>query len=235
MIGKEKRFTEKLDKEQNDLMIPFKDLLNEDEIRIIKDNSNVVFYKGQDVIFKQNTRTSHVMFIKSGLVKIFSEKKNQRTKILKLGTPHEYLGLNSVLGEETFSNSAVAVEDTEIFIIDFNIFEQIMRNNGEFAYALVKHITSINLKLFSRLISQSQKQLPGRIADIILYFSDRIYHSEEFSFPLSRIELAELASTTKESLIRTLTEFKNDKIIKLDGRRVNIISKDIVKTLSRIG
>jgi CRP-like cAMP-binding protein len=235
MTGKEKHFAEKYEERQKGLIIPFANLLSNDEVNLVEENSNIVFYKAQDVIFKQNTRTSHIMFIKSGLVKLFTENRNQKTKILKLGTPNEYLGLNSILGEETFSYSAVAVEETEIFIIDYSIFEQIVQGNGEFAYALLKYVSSSNLKLFSGLISQSQKQLPGRIADIILYFSDSIYDSEEFFFPLSRIELAELASTTKESLIRTLTEFKNDKIIKLDGRRVNIISKDIVKTLSRLG
>jgi CRP-like cAMP-binding protein len=175
------------------------------------------------------------MYINSGLVKLYTENKNQKTKILKLGTPNEFLGLNSVLGEETFSYSAVAVQKTEIFIIDFDIFEKILQNNGQFSYALLKHITENNLSLLERLISQSQKQLPGRIADIILYFTEHIYQKQQFNFPLTRTELAELAGTTKESLIRTLTEFKNDKIIKLEGKKVSIVSMEILKTLSRIG
>ena len=236
MIRNKKNIEEKLAQEANkDFIIPFQEYLNEDELEKIEENSNVVNYEAQDVIFKQNTRTSHVMFIKSGLVKLYTENRNQKTKILKLGTPGEFLGLNSILGEDTFSYSAVAVDKTEIFIIDFNVFEEILQENGHFSYVLIRHITAHNLDLFSRLISQSQKQLPGRIADIILYFTDHIYQSESFSFPLTRTELAELAGTTKESLIRTLTEFKNDKIIQLQGKKVSIVSLDILKTLSRIG
>ncbi|MBS3771222.1 MAG: winged helix-turn-helix domain-containing protein, partial [Bacteroidales bacterium] len=67
------------------------------------------------------------------------------------------------------------------------------------------------------------------------YFAEKIYDSNQFSFPLTRMELAELAGTTKESLIRTLTEFKHDKIIELEGKHVNIKSYDIIKTLSRLG
>jgi CRP-like cAMP-binding protein len=84
-------------------------------------------------------------------------------------------------------------------------------------------------------MNQTHKQLPGRIADVLLYFSEVIYESDTFDFPLTRRELAELAGTTKESFIRTLTEFKNDKIIKLDGSHVEIISNDIVKTLCELG
>lgn len=235
MIKEKKDFEEKISEEQTNFTIPFQELLTANESKLIQENSNIVNYKAHDIIFKQNTRTSHVMFIKSGLVKLYSENKNQRNKILKLGTSKEYLGLNSILGEETFSYSAVAVQNTEIFIIDFEIFQQVLQNNGQFSYALLKHITENNLMLLSRLISQSQKQLPGRIADIILYFTEHIYNSEEFNFPLTRTELAELAGTTKESLIRTLTEFKNDKIIKLEGKKVSVISLEILKTLSRIG
>ena len=91
------------------------------------------------------------------------------------------------------------------------------------------------LFIFNRLMSQSHKQLPGRIADVILYFSETIYNNHIFSFPLTRRELAELSGTTKESFIRTLTEFKNDRIIELNGSDVEIKSMKIIKTLSELG
>ena len=215
--------------------IPFHNLLSDDEVKQIKLHSNIVAYQENDVIFKQDTRTSHFMFILSGLIKLYRENRNNKVKIIKLGIPGELLGINSVLGEETFSYSAAALEKTTIQIIDYNVMESVLLNNGQFARALMGSICSDNLGIFKRLISQSQKQLPGRIADIILYFAETIYHSKNFSFPLTRTELAELAGTTKESLIRTLTEFKNDKIIVLEGKKVQIISEDIIKTLSRIG
>ena len=215
--------------------IPFHNLLSSDEIEQIKQHSNIVTYHENDVIFKQDTRTSHFMFILSGLIKLYRENRNNKVKIIKLGIPGELLGINSVLGEETFSYSAAALEKTTIQIIDYNVMESVLLNNGQFARALMGSICSDNLSIFKRLISQSQKQLPGRIADIILYFAENIYHSKDFSFPLTRTELAELAGTTKESLIRTLTEFKNDKIIILEGKKVHIVSEDIIKTLSRIG
>lgn len=84
-------------------------------------------------------------------------------------------------------------------------------------------------------MSLSHKQLPGRIADVLLYFSEVIYGSEKFTFPFTRRELAELAGTTKESFIRTITEFKNDKIINLDGATVDIVAMKIVRTLSELG
>ena len=73
------------------------------------------------------------------------------------------------------------------------------------------------------------------MAAVILYFSEIIFKQQVFDFPLTRRELAELAGTTKESFIRTLAEFKNDKIIDLEGSRVSINSMKIIRTLNEKG
>ena len=89
--------------------------------------------------------------------------------------------------------------------------------------------------MIDKLSSLIYKQLPGRVADIIIYFSELIYKNSTFTFPLTRQELAELAGTTKESIIRCLSEFKHDKIIDIDRNTVTVLSPKIIHTLSRLG
>lgn len=218
-----------------DSIIPYGNLLTDSEIKDVIENSNVVDFKKKDVIFKQNTRTSHIMFIKSGMVKIFKEGRNGKYIILKVAVPGEYLGLLSIYGGDTHQYSASAIYDTQVCYIDINVFNRLLFSNGEFASKIIYSISKGGLFIFERLMSQSHKQLPGRIADVILYFSEVIYKSEEFEFPFTRRELAELAGTTKESFIRTLAEFKNDKIIDLEGSNVKINSLRIINTLSELG
>lgn len=110
-----------------------------------------------------------------------------------------------------------------------------MGNNGKYASYLLTEICKDNLGIFDRITSQYNKQLPKKIADIILFFAEIIYKSQTFEFPITHTELAEFAGTTKESFVRTLTEFKNDKIIELDGKSVKIKSINIIRTLSKIG
>ncbi|MFO7844481.1 MAG: Crp/Fnr family transcriptional regulator [Bacteroidales bacterium] len=218
-----------------DILFSNKNIISQNDIDRIKSNCKVAQYQKKDIIFKQNTLTSHIMFIKSGLIKVFKEGKNNKSIILKIATPGNFLGLASIFGESTFQYSASVIEDAEILFIDISTFHSVLNNNGEYTTSLLKKLSKENLFVIDRLISQYQKQLPGKIADLILYFSEQIYHSGHFELPLTRNELAELAGTTKESLIRTLTEFKNDKIIELDGKSIKIKSMDIIKTLSRIG
>lgn len=215
--------------------IPFAGLLSEEELSDVRDNSNIVTYEKKEVIFRQNTRTSHIMCIKSGLVKIYKEGRNNRYIILKIARKNEFIGLMSIYGGDMHQFSASAIQTCEICFIDINVFNKVLKSNGDFSLHIIKQLSTDGLFIFDRLMSQSHKQLPGRIADVILYFSEIIYGNDEFELPLTRRELAELAGTTKESFIRTLAEFKNDKIIDLNGSNVKINSLKIIKTLSELG
>ena len=216
-------------------MLPYFQLLLPEQQELLQTSSNVVSYNKKDSVFRQGTRTSHIMLLVSGLVKIFKEGRNERTVLLRLSLPGEYIGMLSVMGDQIHQYSATAIEPAKICFIDINAFRNILMGNGKFSLQLMSLISQEGLFIFNRLINQTHKQLPGRIADVLLYFSEVIYRKSRFDFPLTRRELAELAGTTKESFIRTLTEFKNDKIIRLDGSSVDIISMDIVKTLSELG
>jgi CRP/FNR family transcriptional regulator len=216
-------------------LFPKGDILTKEEIEELKSNGRSFSFQKKDVIFRQGTLTSHVMFLESGLIKIFREGRNDKSMILKIGTPGYFIGLVSIFGSSTFQYSASAIEESSVFFIDINTFNSILEKNGKYSLYLIKEVCSDSLNIFERTLAQYQKQLPGKIAEIILYFSQTIYNSNVFEFPITRNELAELAGITKESFIRTLAEFKNDKIIEIDGKIVKVVSMEIIKTLSKIG
>jgi len=220
---------------ENDLIVPFQQCLTAGELGEIRLNSNSVTHRNHEMIFRQDTRTSHVMFVRSGLVKVFKERKGGRISLLKIATKGEYIGLLSTYGSKVHQYCAASVQECEIAYIDVNSFNEILTKNGEFTMHVIQALSAEGLFLLEKLLGQSHKQLPGRIADVILYFSDVIFKSQEFDFPLTRRELADMAGTTKESFIRTLAEFKHDKIIELEGRKVNINSMKIIRTLSDLG
>lgn len=209
--------------------------LTNDEKTLLLKNSNVVHYNKRDVIFKQNTRTSHIMYVVSGLVKVYKSTRSSKSLSFSILSNGSFLSLFSIFGDSLFQCSASSVGSTEILMIDYATFVSIIQHNGSFSLMLIKKLSKDGLYLTDRLMSLFHKQLPGRIAEVILYFSEKIYQKDEFEFPLTREELAELAGTTKESFIRTINEFKHDKIISLDGRLLKIKSLDIIKVLSELG
>lgn len=216
-------------------IFPYKHLLSDSEMDLLQQQSNTILYRKRDIIFRQMARTSHIILIMEGLVKIVKEGRNEKVIIMKLAGEGQFIGLLSVLGDQIYQYSAAAIEDTKVCMIDVNAFRSILMNNGRFALQIMSIISREGLFILKRLLNQTHKQLPGRLADVLLYFSTEIYNNTCFTFPLTRRELAELAGTTKESFIRTLSEYKNDRIINLDGPRVEILSMDIIKTLSELG
>jgi CRP/FNR family transcriptional regulator len=73
------------------------------------------------------------------------------------------------------------------------------------------------------------------MADILLNFSNHIFQSKIFDLPLSRDEMADYIGVSKKSFIRTLSEFRHDKLIKVEGKKVEIVREDLLQMLSRIG
>ena len=211
------------------------ELLSDNEIDLLKAHSSVVKYNKGEVIFVQNGLVSQINFIYSGLVKTYKETKSGKVLVLNIVQKSNFIGLMSVFSNIQNIYSASAIEQCEVLQIDKTVFREIVKANAPFADQLLNSISNQGNLLIDKLMGLYQKQLPGRIADVILFFSEQIYQSNTFSFPLSRRELAELAGTTKESFIRTLTEFKNDKIIYLDGKLVEIKSLEILKILSEVG
>ena len=206
-----------------------------DRKEVIAQHTTQVTYSNREVLFKQGTRTSHLLYILDGLVKVYKENQNGKVVSLKIVSRGHFAGMDTFFGQSEYQYSAVSVGDTKALMIDFGVIRSEIMVNGKFALGLIREISRDAMFIFDRLNSQSTKQLPGRVADVLLYFAEKIYHSYTFTFPLPRHELAELAGSTKESFIRTINEFKHDKIIELDGREVRIVSLELVKILSELG
>ena len=189
----------------------------------------------KSIFLNKTQETSHITLIKSGLVKVFQENRNDKYQIIYLATEGSFIGLTSIFGDELYHNSASSLGKSEIWNIDLSVFKNLMLTNGKFATKILEMVCKESLFINQRLLGQISKQLPGRIADVLLYFAEDIFKTDTFEVPLTRKELAELSGTTKESFIRTLTEFKNDKIIDINGSTITIKSMEIIKTLHNLG
>ena len=138
---------------QKESIIPFGSILSEAELARVVENSNVVTFNKKEIIFRQSTRTSHIMFIKSGMVKIFKEGRNGKYIILKVALPGDFLGLLSIYGGDTHHYSASAIQTAEICFVDINVFNNILATNGEFAAMIIHRISNDGLFIFDRLMS----------------------------------------------------------------------------------
>ena len=209
--------------------------LSQQEVDQISRHTTKATFGKNDPIIKQNAKMSHMLFLVEGIVKMHIETRVGKSIIIKLCKGGSLLGLGMYLTSETYQCSYTALSPTTTYYIDMEAFKSTIANNPTFAFQMLDEIAHENQFLTQRISALTYKQLPGKLADIVLYLSKQIYTSNTLHLPLSRQELAEIAGTTKESLIRTLTEFKNDKIIDVQGKSISIRSMPIVETLSKLG
>ena len=221
-----------------DRLIPSTGLFNylgEEEKTSLAQHVTLMDFSRHDVIYKQMMPSDHVVYILEGLVKVYKSGRSGRLVCISLAGPSQFAGVECALGSSTYRFSSSAVEPTRVLMIRKEAISDLVKKNGLFASALLSQLSIHLIEVSDKLVTFSVKQLPGRVADLIKYFSVEIFGSEDFSVPLTRQEMAELIGTTKESLIRTLNEFKNDKIIELEGKRIKIISRDLIDILCELG
>lgn len=211
------------------------DCLTKEELDLLVKEKRHVHFKAGETILKQNTSASHVVCIKRGLTKIIAEGEGDKKLILRLVATHSILTGGGIFMDEVRHFTAQAVTEVECCFIDSEkIFELISKNN-RFAFELLKLNNRQNMQMLNNLVSITQKYMPGRVADLLLYLKNEIFLCNPFNTRLSRQELADMTGMTMESFIRILKEFKSSEIIAVDGSQIHILDEEALTLISKKG
>ena len=192
-------------------------------------------YRKGEHIAKQGSFVTHILYLQKGLVKVYMEMEGQSNMILNIFGSGKMVGLPSLFSNAPMQYSVAAIEDSVICAIDKTVFEDLVRSNGEFARSIVESINNCTLYHYKRLITASQKQLNGRMADALLHLSDDVYESNDFEMALSRKELAELAGMSMMSAVRVIKDLEQNGIIAEGNGQLSITDRERLENLSKYG
>jgi len=166
-------------------------ILSEEEHDYLFSNSALIKFSKQEMIYKQGGLVSSIMIVESGLVKVFIEN-DSNVLVLKIITAGNLLGMTSISEKNnTYQYNAMAYVDSVIRQIDINAFRTVVKQNPVFAKEIIDMLNSNSIQINNRFFCLSHKQSFGRLADILLCLSERVFQETEFELPLSRKELAE--------------------------------------------
>lgn len=217
-----------------ELNTPCAEKLTMNQVKSLNRNRAEVLFKKGEVLCKQGAFASHIMYIREGLAKVYLENENKNF-ILKVKSPGYYLGLNSLFRGNVFTYSASAFIDTKVCMIDSDAFKNMILENAAFGAEIIKILNKSIMQTYDRLYNLTQKHLHGRLADIILCLAEHIYHDHNFQLEMTRKELGELSSMATESVIRILKEFKEEGIVILNGRSIEIHNPERLRQISELG
>ena len=209
--------------------------LTEEEKQLIDNNSVEIVYKKGEIICKQGSFANHIIYLQEGLVKSYIEG-SPRNLILNITPARRMVGLPSIFeGNTTFLYTVSTYVESTVKLIDINIFKQLLRTNANFASKVIDILNENTYQTYGRFYCLVRKQLHGRMADILLCLSQRIFQDTTFHLPLTRNDLAELTGMSTESVIRVIKEFKDDKLIDVNGKTISLLKVDKMEKISEFG
>ncbi|HEX3010379.1 MAG TPA: Crp/Fnr family transcriptional regulator [Bacteroidales bacterium] len=211
------------------------DFLNQEEKNLIINNSTVAKYKKGEILIKQGERVTDAFFICSGYVKVFLEFK-RRNLILNIWGPNKFILLGQMISSDQQPFNVTAIEETTVSLIDIAVLREFAQKDSRLALHLFKIFNdSITYYINHNLVSLTQNNIHGRLANIILYLAEVVFKSTSFDMLLSRKELSELCNISRENVIKVLYEFNSDGIIQLNGKSINIMSLENLRRIANHG
>ncbi|HKL71687.1 MAG TPA: Crp/Fnr family transcriptional regulator [Marinilabiliaceae bacterium] len=209
-------------------------MLSEPELSLIKkSNTQVSFRKGENLT-KQGTYASYILFILKGVAKQHLEEKDKNYN-LKLLIEGDFVGLSTVFEMETYSYSTIALTDTQVMLIEKETIENIIRDNGSFAFNIIHRHCAQSEILYGAIRNLMYKQMNGRMADTLLYLAKEEFVKYDIFTHLTRKDLADFAGISTESAVKIIKSFERDGILQLKDKRIIIVNKDQLKDIAEKG
>lgn len=209
--------------------------LNDEDINLICDAREEFYYSKGEVIHAEGDVIQDFKYLKNGLVKLYRATEDGDEQIITITRPFEFVSNMSVFHEDRYRYSLSALEDSTVCCIRIDLIRDLLARNGSFALNLMTVMSRTSENIISLGLEIRKRNLAGRVAYVLLYFSGEIYHSRIFDLPVSRKEIADLISMSSANVIRTFSEFRRDGIIRSNGRTIEITDMGKLEVISKRG
>lgn len=195
-------------------------------LKSLVENRNTNFYKRKQIIYSEGNHPNNLYYIIRGKVKAFKINENGKELVTELYGEGDFLGYIALLEGSIFKDTAEALEETEVAIIPKDDFEELIYKNVEVAKKFIRFLAKNITDMEEHLLGLAYNSLRKKVADAILFLQKTFNEKEKekFTIDISRENLASIAGTATESLIRTLSDFRNEKLIEIKNGTIKILN-----------
>lgn len=197
-------------------------------IKHLSENREVRHFRKKDLIFREGENPRWLYFVESGKVKVYKTSDDGRELIVKMAQAGDFLGFLALFSENTYPESAAALEDCVIRLVPRQDFIALVFGNRDVNARFIKMLAGHIAEREQQLIELAYNSVRKRVATALSNLSEQTGGTE---LHLLREDLAALAGTAKETLIRTLTDFKNEGLIDIREGVVHVLKVDKLKHL----
>ncbi len=209
--------------------------LNQEELESLDLHKSCILYKKGQTLYYEGTRPMGLFCLNSGKVKVYKITSDGKEQILNLAKAGDFIGYRALISEEFYAASASVIEEGAICYIPKADFLKILNGNPKFFRKMMQKLCDDLGILEQKLVTIAQKSVRERLAATLLMLKESYGMEGEgqstlIDIALSREDLANIIGTATETVIRLLSEFKNQELISLQGKKIKVIDpKGLIK------
>jgi len=227
-LKKSEKLRKQFDKTDQGLSAFINEAKGYEELQRLPNERKVKHYKRRDIIFEEGDYPRYLHFVKSGKVKVFKTNEDGKEYIININKTGDFFGYLDLIKHDKYTESAAAMEETEISLVPKEDFVKLLNANRDVTSQLIKMLADNVSEKEEQLLNLAYNSVRRRVADAILLLSQK---QEDGSISILRDDLARIVGTAKESVIRMLTEFKEDGYIKVVDGAIYIVDAEGLKNM----
>ena len=200
--------------------------LTEPEFLSLNYEKTCLQYKRGSIIYEEGSRLTGFYCITKGVVKILKTGTDGKEQIIRFAKKGDIIAYRSLLSQELACTTAKVIDDAILCHIPYQTLLFLIKNNWEFSLHMLQIVCKELGDANDFITDIAQKTAKERLAEILLLLKENFALDNEntLQISLTREELANIVGTATESVIRLLSEFKQEQLIDLDGRKIKIIN-----------
>jgi len=203
-----------------------------ESLKSLTEGRNIIKYKKKQQVYSEGNRPTRLFYVQKGKIKTFKTNEYGKELVIGLYNQGDFLGYTALLEGTAYHETAEALEDTELAVIPREDFEQLIYSNKEIAQKFIKLLVKNVSEKENQLLGIAYNSLRKKVAEALVTLKTKFKGSNEnFSIDISRENLASIAGTATESLIRTLTDFRSEKIIDIVDGNIKILNEKKLENL----
>ena len=207
-----------------------KDVKNSGLLKQLADQYDVASYNKKQILYSEGKRPRFLFYLVSGKVKAHKTHEDGKEYITDLFSAGDFFGYTALIEDKNYDDNATILEDAEIMQIPKEDFLQMIYNDISIANKFI-HIVTQNVKQKEeRLLNLAYSSLRKRVAKALVEVSSK-FHAQNSPLEISRDDIAQYIGTATESLIRTLSDFKDEKLIEIRSGKIIVTNIDKLRHL----
>lgn len=196
------------------------------------DNGNILDLSEGEIIYEEGQNSNYIFLVSKGLVKCNKLDEQGKELTMALHQEDDLFGYTSFTQNIPYQESATAIKKTRLVSISKNDLKEVLNSNHQVTLELIQLITSDLTGVKDQLLQMAYSSVKRRTAITILKFAEKLNRKPDEAIRISRNDLAGVAGIATESLIRTLSGFKDLGIIEIEGRNIRILDIDKLQQIS---